>query len=210
MENIKIRLEEKKDWKAVENLTRKAFWREERIGKIGIGATEHYMVHKMRDNDGINELTFVAEIDEVIVGHIIYSKNSYVLQDNGLKKEVLNFGPLSVLPNYQKKGIGSALMNYSIKRAKELAYGAIIFFGHPTYYPKFGFVEASKFNITTASGDNFSAFMAMELQAGYLNQVSGKFIESPIYDEKLTKGPARAYDLNFCPSPMDPFSIDRK
>lgn len=197
MENIKIRHEERKDWQEVELLTRKAFWRDERVEKIGVGATEHYMVHKMRENEGIKELTFVAEIGEEIVGHIIYSKNSYILQPDGSKKEVLNFGPLSVLPKYQKQGVGSALMVYSITQAKELGYGAILFFGHPTYYPKFGFKQAQDFEITTAQGTNFPAFMAMELQAGYLSKVSGKFIEAPIYDEDLTKGPAKEYDKLF-------------
>lgn len=197
MENMKIRLEERKDWREVELLTREAFWRDERIEKIGIGATEHYMVHKMRENEGIKELTFVAEIDGEIVGHIIYSKNSYVLQPDGLKKEVLNFGPISVLPKYQKQGIGNALMVHSIKVAKDLGYGAILFFGHPTYYPRFGFKEAREFGITTAQGANFPAFMAMELQEGYLSRVSGKYIESSIYDEDITKGPAKEYDKLF-------------
>lgn len=197
MENIKIRLEERKDWREVELLTRKAFWRDERIEKIGIGATEHYMVHMMRENEGIKELTFVAEIDGEIVGHIIYSKKSYILQPDGVKKEVLNFGPISVLPKYQKHGVGSMLMEHSIICAKKMGYGAILFFGHPTYYPRFGFKEAKEFGITTAWGANFPAFMAMELQEGYLNGVSGRYIEAPIYDEDITKGPAKEYDKLF-------------
>ena len=98
-------MEEKNDWKAVEWLTREAFWRGERIEKIGVGATEHYMVHRMRGKEGIQELTFVVEVDGEIAGHIIYSKGSYILQPNGEKKEVLNFGPVSVLPKFQKQGV---------------------------------------------------------------------------------------------------------
>lgn len=197
MINISVRLEEKKDWQEVEWLTRKAFWREERIEKIGIGATEHYMVHKMRGNEGIEALTFVAEIEDKIVGHIIYSSNAYILQADGSKKDVLNFGPLSVLPEYQKMGVGSVLMKHSIQRAKELGYGAIVFFGHPTYYPRFGFLEAKEYGITTSWGENFPAFMAMELKEGYLDHVKGKFIDSDIYNEDLSKGPAKEYDQFF-------------
>lgn len=197
MENITIRLEEDKDWKAVEILTRKAFWRQERIEKIGIGATEHYMVHKMRDNEGIKDLTFVAEMGGQILGHVIGSRGSYILQADGSKIEVLNFGPISVLPKYQKYGVGSALMKSFITRAKELGYGAIVFFGHPTYYPRFGFKEAKNFNITTALGANYPAFMAMELQAGYFENVSGRFIETSIYDESVTKGLAKEFDKLF-------------
>lgn len=196
MNNISVRLEEEKDYRTVEELTREAFWREERIEEIGIGATEHYMVHSLRKKDGIKELDFVAEIDGRVVGHVIYSK-AHILQPNGEKICVLNFGPLSVLPKYQKQGVGSALMKYSIESAKILGYGAILFFGHPTYYPRFGFTEAKDFGITTEWGNNNPSFMAMELKKGYLENVTGKYIEAPIYNEELSKEPAKEYDKSF-------------
>lgn len=194
MKNIKIRLEEKRDWCEVEKITREAFWRDERIKDIGVGATEHYMIHMMRGNEGIGELTFVAEVDGEIVGHIIYTHGSYILQADGSKKHVINFGPLSVLPKFQKQGVGSALMKHLIHRAKELGYGAILFFGHPEYYPRFGFKEAKEFSISTKEGDNFPAFMAMELKEGYLKGAKGRFIEASIYDENLTKEASKKYD----------------
>lgn len=197
MDNIKVRLEEEKDYRIVEELTREAFWREERIEEIGIGATEHYMVHSLRKKDGIRELDFVAEIDGKLVGHVIYSK-AHILQLNGEKIRVLNFGPLSVLPEYQKQGIGSALMKYSIECARKLGYGAILFFGHATYYPRFGFTEAKNFGITTEWGNNYPSFMAMELKKGYLEKVTGKYIEAPIYNEELTKESSKEYDKSFC------------
>lgn len=196
MNNIKVRLEEEKDYRIVEELTREAFWREERIEKLGVGCNEHYMVHSLRQKDGVKELDFVAEVDGKVVGHVIYS-NSYILKPNSEKVGVLNFGPLSVLPAYQKQGIGSALMKHSIECAKKLGYGAILFFGHPTYYPRFGFVQAKEFGITTAWGTNFPAFMAMELKKGYLEGVNGKYIEAPIYNEESTKDQAKEYDKNF-------------
>lgn len=196
LNNINMRHEEEKDYRTVELLTRDAFWINERVEKIGVGCTEHYMVHSLRKKDGIMELDFVAEIDGKVVGHVIYSK-AYILQPNTEKKDVLNFGPLSVLPAYQKQGVGSALMNYSIECAKKLGYGAILFFGHPTYYPRFGFIEAKEFGITTAWGDNFPAFMAMELKEGYLKGVSGRFIEALIYNDELNKEQAKEYDKNF-------------
>lgn len=63
MNNINIRLEEEKDYRAVEELTREAFWKNERVEEIGVGCTEHYMVHSLRKEDGIKGLDFVAEID---------------------------------------------------------------------------------------------------------------------------------------------------
>lgn len=197
MKDLIIRVEEEKDWHEVEVLTRKAFWREERIEKLGVGATEHYMVHKMRGTSGIDNLTLVAEINNKIVGHIIYSNDSYIEREDGSRVEVLNFGPLSVLPEFQNKGIGKELMKHSISKAKDLGYGAIFIYGHPTYYPKFGFREALDYNVTTNSGDNFPAFMALELKEGYLLGVEGRFIEGEIFSESKTKEPTKEYDKKF-------------
>jgi len=196
MDQMIIRLEEEKDYILVEKLTRDAFYKEERINDLGVPCCEHYMVHELRKKDGIKELDFVAEVDGKVVGHVIYS-NAHIQQADDSIIDVLNFGPLSVLPTYQNKGIGSALMRHSIKCAKDLGYKAIIFYGHPTYYPRFGFVEAKEFGITTKDGSNFPAFMAMELQSGFLKNIAGRFIESPIYSEKIIKGPAKEFDKTF-------------
>lgn len=130
------------------------------------------------------------------MGHVIYS-HSYIINQDGSRIDTLNVGPLSVLPDFQKQGVGSKLMQYSIERAKESGYGAIVFFGHPTYYPRFGLVEAKEFGITTAWGANYPAFMAMELKEGYLHNIQGKYFESELYDEDITKKPAREYDKLF-------------
>lgn len=135
MIEIKIRLEEVKDYREVELVARAAFYRDERIEKIGVGCTEHYMIHELRNKDGIKELNFVATFHDKIVGHVIYS-HSYIMKEDGNRIDTLNVGPLSVLPEFQKQGIGSMLMRFSINRARELGYGAILFFGHPTYYPR--------------------------------------------------------------------------
>lgn len=195
LNKIMVRIEEKRDHRAVEELTRKAFFREERIEKLGVGCTEHYMVHKLREEDGIMDLNFVAEIDGKVVGHVIYS-NSHVVNDHGERFQVINFGPLSVLPEYQKQGVGSALMKHSIEEAKRLGYGGILFFGHPTYYPRFGFVEAKEFSIKSKWG-NFPAFMAMELKQGFFDNIEGTYVESHIYDEQLCKDKAREYDEKY-------------
>jgi len=197
VENIIIRLEEPKDYKTVEELTRAAFNTPDRIDRSKIDCPmEHHMVHMLREKDGIIELNFVAELDGKIVGHIIYS-HAHILQTDGSKIDVLNFGPISVLPEIQKMGIGSALMKHSIEEAKRLGYGAILFFGHPEYYPRFGFVEAKEFGVTTCDGENFPAFMAMELKKGYLKNVVGKFIEAEIYNDDLNREKAKEFDRQF-------------
>ena len=191
MKNITIRLEQPKDYRAVEELTRAAFNNPER------DPTEHHMVHKLRMKDGIMELNFVAEMEGRIVGHIIYS-HAHILQSDGSEIAVLNFGPLSVCPKMQKNGIGSALMKHSIEEAKQLGYGAIFFFGHPEYYPRFGFAEAKDFDITDCNGHNYPAFMGMELKENFLNNVTGKFIEADIYNDDLNREQAKAFDRQFC------------
>jgi len=197
-ENMIIRLEEPKDYRTVEELTRAAFNNPDRVERSEIAyPMEHHMVNRLREKDGIMELNFVAELDGKIVGHIIYS-HAHILQTDGSKIDVLNFGPISVLPEIQKMGIGSALMKHSIEEAKRLGYGAILFFGHPDYYPRFGFVDAREFDITDCNGENYPAFMAMELTEGYLKNAVGKFIEADIYNDDLNREQAKEFDKKFC------------
>ena len=197
MENLTIRLEEPKDYRTVEELTRAAFNTPARIDRSKIDCPmEHHMVHRLREKGGIMNLNFVAELDDKIIGHIIYSE-AHILQPDGTRIDVLNFGPISVWPKLQKKGIGSALMKHSIDEAKRLGFGAILFFGHPEYYPRFGFNEAKAFGITDCNGENYPAFMAMELVKGYLKNVSGKFIEADIYNDDLNREQAKEFDKQF-------------
>lgn len=195
--DISIRLEEKRDYHRVEEITRLAFSYPERIERGGINCPfEHWMVHELRKRDGIPELSLVAEVDGILVGHIICS--NAVIKTQKEEIPVLNFGPLSVLPDFQRKGIGKTLVISMINRAREMGYGAILFFGRPEYYPQFGFKEASEFGITDCEGYNYPAFMGMELISGYLSQAyGGTFYESDIYNDDLNRDNVKAYDINF-------------
>ena len=180
-ENISVRLEKAKDHRKVEEITRMAFNYPDRIKRGGIGCPyEHWMVHELRHRDGILELSLVAQLKSgTIVGHIICSKAIVKIENSILP--VLNFGPLSVHPAYQRQGIGKTLVRAMIEKAKKLGYGAILFFGRPEYYPQFGFKEAVVYGISDAEGYNYPAFMAMELREGYLKNIrGGKFFESDI------------------------------
>jgi predicted N-acetyltransferase YhbS len=118
LDNIIIRLEEARDHRIVEKLTKAAFNTTDRVNRSEINCPlEHYMVYMLRKKDGIMDLNFVAEMNGKVVGHIIYSK-AYIIQNNGYKVDVINFGPISVLPELQRKGIGSILMKHSIEIAK--------------------------------------------------------------------------------------------
>jgi predicted N-acetyltransferase YhbS len=106
--SISLRPEEETDYRVVENLTREAFW-----DLYHPGCTEHLVVNKMRRvNAFVRELDFVACDGNIVVGNIVYSKARVI--DENRESEVLCMGPVSVLPAYQNKGIGSMLMNHSI------------------------------------------------------------------------------------------------
>lgn len=193
-----IRTEEQKDYRRVEEITRAAFSYPDRIKRGQIGCPyEHWMVHELRRRDGIPDLSLVAEsADGVIVGHIICSKAVVKTVERTLP--VLNFGPLSVQPECQHRGVGRALVMAMIERARILGYGAILFFGRPEYYPQFGFKDASVYGISDAGGYNYPSFMAMELKDGYLRDHSGgRFYESDIYNDELNRDTVIKFDRRF-------------
>ena len=137
-----IRLEEEKDYFETENLTREAFWNVYREGCF-----EHLIIHNLRkDKSFVKELDYCIEIDNKIIANIVYAKGKLKLE-NGNIREILIFGPVSVLPKYQKKGYGEKLINYTIEKAKELGFDAIVIMGNPNYYKKFGFESCSKYKI---------------------------------------------------------------
>jgi len=195
--NINIRIETPADYRTVEEITREAFWRFWGINDQKI-TDVHLLVHKLRNAEGfVPELDFVAEIDGKIVGHIIYSK-SKVVDDDGNEYETLTFGPLSVLPEFQSKGIGKALMRHSFDEARKLGYRCVIIFGHPDYYPRVGFRRAAEFGITTSDGKTFDPFMALPLYEGALDGISGRYYIDPVYDN-LTQEEALEFDKGFSP-----------
>jgi len=134
----------------------------------------------------VPELDFVVETDGKIVGNIVYSK-AKIVDETGIEHEVVTFGPISVLPEYQNRGIGKALLRRTIAEAKCLGYRAILFYGHPDYYPRVGFRRASEFGIVTAKGRSFDAFMAMPLYEGALDGITGRFYEDPVFEVDAKK-----------------------
>lgn len=171
---INIRLETKEDYFEVEKITRKAFW-----NLFGQGCDEHLIVHNMRQVPAfIKELAYIITVDDVIVGNVMYT-NAKVVGD--IDHEVLTMGPISITPEYQKQGLGEKLLRYSLDKAKELGYEAVVIYGNPDYYKKYGFVNAESYNIKTHTGENFPEFMALELITSSLDHVSGLFYEDEVF-----------------------------
>ena len=188
--NIILRLEEEKDFRVVENLTREAFWNLYRPG-----CSEHFVLHQLRRSPGfIKELSFVAEVEGEILGSIVYCR-AMIVDDASIKHEVIGFGPLSVSSPWQRQGIGAKLIRHTENIAKRMEFKAIIIFGNPEYYHRFGFENAKKFNIQTAEGENFESFMAKELYPGSLKRITGRFFGDAAYN--VSDGEMELFDRQF-------------
>lgn len=171
---VNIRLEEEKDHRIVEEITRDAFW-----NLYLPGAEEHYLAHTLRKHpDFIPELTFVIELNGKVIGSIFYSKAKIVAAD-GTEYPVISFGPVSIAPEYHRQGYGRQLIEYSITEAKRLGYDAIVIGGFPYHYHTYGFIGTKKYNISMPDGKFYTGIMALPLKAGALDNVSGKTIFSP-------------------------------
>jgi predicted N-acetyltransferase YhbS len=174
--NFVLRRETSDDFRILEELTREAFW-----DKYQPGCDEHLLLHKLRTCPAfVPELDFVAVMDGRIVGNIVYSK-AMVVDPAHKKHEVLIFGPVGVLPEFQSQGIGSSLIRHTLALARKMGYLAVIIFGDPGYYHRFGFQNAQVFGITTADGKNFDPFMALELRKDGLKGIHGAFFEDPVF-----------------------------
>lgn len=115
-------------------------------------------------------ISLVAENNETVVGHILFSP---VLLAGHPDLSIMGLGPMAVAPNYQRQGIGSALVRDGLEQCKKLGFGAVVVLGHPEYYPRFGFSPSARLGIGCEYDVPEEVFMVMELQPGYLRGKSG-------------------------------------
>lgn len=171
---LKIRKETEADYQRVEEITRKAFY-----NMYMPGCVEHYLVHIMRSHrDFIPELDFVLELDGEVVGNIMYTKVK-LTDENGQEKEIVTFGPVSVLPEYQRKGYGKQLIEYSFEKAAALGYEAVVIFGSPANYVSRGFQSCRKYKVCVENGTYPAAMLVKELVPGALDGRTWIYKESP-------------------------------
>ena len=189
---VKIRTEEEKDYERVEEITRKAFW-----NLYMPGCNEHYLVHVMRSHkDFLPELDFVIEVDNQIIGNIMYTKANLV-DESGKEKEILTFGPVCIMPEYQRMGYGKMLIEHSFDNAIALGYDVIVIFGNPSNYVSRGFKSCKKYNICLENGTFPAAMMVKELKPEALDGRKWVYYDSPVmkideqeaelFDESLVK-----------------------
>lgn len=115
-------------------------------------------------------VSLVAEEGGGIVGHIMFSPVS-PSGHPGLK--IMGLAPMAIVPEHQRKGIGSALVRAGLERCKQLGFGAVVVLGHPGYYPRFGFSPSTRFGIKCEYEVPEEVFMVFELLPGYLRGASG-------------------------------------
>jgi len=184
---LNIRNEKETDYKLVEDITRKAFY-----NMYIPGCIEHYLVHIMRGHeDFIPELDFVLELDGKVIGNIMYTK-AELTDEEGSKKEIVTFGPVSVLPEHQRNGYGKMLIEHSLNRAAELGYEAVVIFGSPSNYVSSGFKCCKKYNVCVEKGKYPAAMLVKELKPGTLDGRLWFYSDSPVMS--IDEGKAREFD----------------
>ena len=189
-----IRLETENDRREVENLTREAFW-----DVYKPGCDEHYYAHMMRSHaDFIPELDFVLEKDGRIAANIMYSK-AKLTDENGSVKEIVSFGPIAVLPEYQRQGYGKALIAHSFEKALALGYDTVVIYGNPGNYINRGFVSCRKKNVCL-EGDLYpTAMLVKELREGALDGRKWYYHESSAPQCCEDTEAVAAFDAGFPP-----------
>jgi len=153
---IEIREEHPGDVTAIRDVNKRAF-RQEQEGNI---------VEALRSN-GAALLSLVATLDGRVVGHIMYSPLS-VGEVTGA-----GLGPMAVLPEHQRQGIGSKLVTVGNRKLKDAGYSFIVVVGHPAFYPRFGFRPASLYGVSCEWEVPDDVFMLLVLDQTKMQGASG-------------------------------------
>ncbi len=192
---VLIRPETEADHRAVEALVRESFWNVYRPGCL-----EHYVIHVLRDDPAfVKELDFVMELDGRLIGQNMFMK-THIDADDGRRVGVLTMGPIGIAPAYKRRGYGKMLLDYSLERAKELGFSAVLFEGNIGFYGHSGFDYARNFGIRyhgLEAGEDDSFFLCKELIPGALSDVTGVYQTPAGY--YVDPDDAESFDASFPP-----------
>ncbi|AFZ31758.1 GCN5-related N-acetyltransferase [Gloeocapsa sp. PCC 7428] len=165
-----IRCENARDASAIYDVHTQAFERE----------NEAQLVDKIRESDCyIPQLSFVAEVDNTLVGHILFSYIELAGEENF---RVLGLAPLAVVSKFQRQGIGSALVQVGLETADKMGEALVVVLGHPQFYPRFGFQPSVNYCIASPFPVPEDAFM-VKLLTAYQEKYQGKVIYPPAFQE---------------------------
>jgi putative acetyltransferase len=144
------------------------------------------LVDRLR-RDADSYISLVAEADGRVIGHILFTPvtvsnrpridaqpegQSNAQTDPQLR--LIGLAPMAVATEYQRQGVGTALVGEGLARCAQAGYGAVVVLGHPGYYPRFGFRPAATYGLDSEYDSPPEAFMAIELQPGCLTHISGR------------------------------------
>lgn len=195
MNDYIIRQETKDDYRAVEELIRESFWNVYRPG-----CTEHYVIHVLRDDPAfVRELDFVMERDGKLIGQNMFAK-TVINGDDGRVTDVLTMGPICITPELKRKGYGKMLLDYSLGKAAEMGFGAVLFEGNIDFYGKSGFDYSSRFGIRyhdLPADADASFFLCKELRPGYLDGITGVYQTPAGY--YVDDADVEIFDMDFPP-----------
>ena len=125
-------------------------------------------------------VSLVAEDEGRVVGHIFFSPVSF--GSGGANAPAMALGPMAVLPDRQRRGVGSRLVRDGLGVCRRAGAGAVVVVGHADYYPRFGFVRASAKGLRCKWPVGDEHFMVTELTPGALDDVRGLVEYRPEFD----------------------------
>ena len=166
MKKITFRNETPEDYRNVENLTREAFW-----NVYKPGCDEHFILHNFRTrSEFVPELDILMEEGGILVGHVMFARAEIKLNNGGILP-IMTFGPISIAPDFKRKGYGTILLRHAMEKAKEMGSGALAITGNIGFYGKSGFVAAKTKGVLYHADPDADYFLIKELVPGFLDQV---------------------------------------
>ena len=169
---LTIRLETPEDIDSIRYVNEQAFGQKEEAG----------IIEKLRNRNALT-LSLVAVQENEVVGHIAFSP--VTIESKGAGFEAIALAPMAVLPAYQGKGIGSQLVRAGLEECRQLGHDIVVVLGHPTYYPRFGFVPAGPRGVDCEFEVPEEAWMISELREGALAGRGGIVKFQPEFKEAM-------------------------
>jgi putative acetyltransferase len=157
---VRVRHERSNDAVAVRRVNEEAFGR----------PAEADLVDLLRDRGKVT-LSLVAETGDLVAGHILFTP--VAIAGGSRAYPALGLGPMAVLPEHQRRGVGSLLVRAGLEECRRAGHGCVVVLGHPEYYPRFGFVPASRHGLAWEHSAPDEAFMVLVLRADALDGLGG-------------------------------------